>query len=89
MSSQEFSTPIIQKILPDILNYLMNGPKNFLLEHSNYLLRKTLLEILSRFPFVELRPQLMKILPIFYHILEVCITFFIINKIIYLSWYII
>ena len=45
----------IVRTLPIILEFLSNGPKNFINEHSEHLIRKHLLEILSRFPYAEIR----------------------------------
>ena len=59
-----------------MLNYLRNGPKNFLGEHSGHQIRKTLLDIISRFPFNELRNHMREILPLCYNLIEVKPLFF-------------
>lgn len=60
-----------QSSLPVILNYLSNAPKNFFMEHNSHLIKKHLLEFVSRFPFNEMRNSLPTFFPLLYNLLEV------------------
>ena len=56
--------------MPIILEFLSNGPKNFINVHSEHLIRKHLLEILARFPYSEVKKIGPTLYSIMYNLIE-------------------